>query len=86
MEDINITERSIYNIKREDREAKTRNESFASFEEPFGGSFGEFGEEEANRYQLIILNIHRRISRRKTDEGRYPAGTLNDKGGHHRKK
>ena len=86
LEDIDITERSIYNIKRENREAKTRNESFASFEEPFGGSFGEFGEEEANRYQLIILNIHRRISRRKTDEGRYPAGTLNDKGGHHRKK
>ena len=38
LEDIDITERSIYNIKRENRETKTRNESFASFDEPFGGS------------------------------------------------
>ena len=54
LEDIDITERSIYNLKRENREAKTRNESFASFDEPFGGSFDEFCEEEAKRYQLII--------------------------------
>ena len=64
LEDINITERSIYNIKRENREAKTRNESFASFEEPLGGSFDDFVKRKRKGTNSSSLKVSKKIPSR----------------------